>query len=390
MTIPDQLLSIYLHIPFCSTKCTYCAFNTYIDLDALIPAYVDALTKEIEFVGQGNIYPHVHTIYFGGGTPSLLSAGQFSQLLDAIHTHFNVQVDAEISTEANPNDLNVTYLRGLRHVGINRLSIGMQTANTEELGLFDRRHDTVDVVHSVDAARQAGFDNVSLDLIYGFPQQSMSSWSNSLRLIKDLQVEHLSLYALGLETGTQLDNWVALGKLDMPDDDLIADMYEYATEHLGHHGYEQYEISNWAKPGHACEHNLQYWRNLPYLGLGPGAHGYAGGIRYDTIRSPQRYIQRMSTPSEPLPFPYTPVTNRASRVGHETEIAETLMMHLRLLQEGLSHKGFSERFGVELMQLHGETLHRFQHAGLLNIDGEAVRITEQGRLVSNVIFRELI
>jgi len=390
MTFSGDSVSIYLHIPFCSTKCTYCAFNTYINLDALIPAFIDALIKEIAWVGQGNIYNTVHTIYFGGGTPSLLTPGQFAQVLDAIYTYFNVDVDAEVSTEANPNDLSLSYLRGLKQAGINRLSIGMQTANSPELVLFDRRHDTVDVINSVKVARQAGFDNLSLDLIYGFPQQTMQSWERSLQVVADLQPEHLSLYALGLEAGTPLDNWVNQGKLDLPEDDLTADMYDYATHYLHQHGYEQYEISNWAKPGRACAHNLQYWRNQPYLGLGPGAHGYANQIRYSTILSPQQYIQRMQEVSTGLAFPHTPATRNATVVDYESEIAETLMMHLRLLQEGLPRQSFEQRFDVDVMTLYGDKLRRFEQNGLLQIDMDAIRITQQGRLISNVIFRELI
>jgi len=383
-------LSIYLHIPFCATKCTYCAFNTYIDLDALIPAYVDALAKEIAYVGRRNIYAGVHTIYFGGGTPSLLTPAQFEYLSMAIYEHFSVDVDAEISTEANPNDLSVTYLRGLRRAGLNRLSIGMQTAQANELSLFDRRHSYDDVINAVSAARIAGFDNVSLDLIYGFPTQTMTSWKASLQKVININPEHLSLYALGLEIGTALDNWVKLGRAIMPEDDLIADMYEQATLMLDEAGYIQYEISNWAKPEHTCVHNLQYWRNDPYIGLGPGAHGYANDVRYDTILSPQRYIQAMQSGDVLRVFPQTPATRNAVTVDRENEISETLMMHLRLLDEGLPRNQFQERFGVDLMTLHGATLEKFAQRGLIKITDDAVYITKQGRLVSNVIFRELI
>ena len=389
--LSEQSLSIYLHVPFCTTKCTYCAFNTYTNIEQLIPAFVEALEQEIQIVSRKNPYNTVGTVFFGGGTPSLLTPAQFAVLMNSLHTHFNMAEDAEISIESNPNDLDTSYLRELRQVGINRLSIGMQSSNLGELTLFARRHDHQAVVTAMQAARDAGFDNINLDLIYGFPNQTMASWQETLNetLLK-LKPEHISMYALGLEEGTPMLSWVESGRVPAPDDDLAADMYDYATETLDKFGYEQYEISNWAKPGHACRHNLQYWRNLPYVGLGPGAHGYAAGIRYDTILLPQRYIKAMASNTEVLPFPYTPATNERTQVDWENEIAETLIMSLRLTQEGVNRQEFSERFGIDLVELHGEKLKRFVDYGLLEIQPEVVRITQQGRLLSNTIFRELV
>jgi len=384
-------LSIYLHIPFCTTKCTYCAFNTYTNLEELIPAFVDALCREVEIVAQGNPYLNVHTIFFGGGTPSLLSPKQFEQLLRTIYDHFDVVPHAEVTTEANPNDLDFDYLYDLRSAGVNRLSIGMQTADTLELTLFERRHDHRDVISAVKNARQAGFDNISLDLIYGFPNQTLVTWQSSLQQTIALEPEHLSLYALGLEEGTSLFNQVHLGTLKMPEDDLAADMYEWASDALASHGYEQYEISNWAKPGYACQHNRQYWENAPYLGLGPGAHGYAGGWRYATLLFPQRYIKAMREAKlSEFAFPQTPATREANNVTWEDEVAETLITSLRLLDTGVSLSGFKRRFGTGLYALHGQTIERFIADGLLQADEERVRLTQRGRLLCNRVFREFV
>ncbi len=389
-TYADTPLSIYLHVPFCTSKCTYCAFNTYIHLESLIEPFVAALIEEIGVVGRNNPGHPVGTIFFGGGTPSLLSPAQIEMILTAIRTAFVLQPDAEISLEANPNDLDYHYLAALRRAGINRLSIGMQSAIHSELTLYARRHDNAGLIRAVKAARDAGFDNLNLDLMYGAPLQTLESWETSLRQMLALQPDHISLYALGLEDGTPMKEWVENGRLPTPDDDLAADMYELATAMLGDAGYEQYEISNWSKPGRACQHNLQYWVNLPYVGLGPGAHGFAGGVRYANLLSPQRYIAAMKASEGAYEFPYTPAVETGAVVDHDTEISETLMMTLRLTQRGVRREEFQERFGTDLLDLHGATIDRFATLGLLDVNAERVRLTERGRLLSNIVFRELI
>jgi oxygen-independent coproporphyrinogen-3 oxidase len=356
----------------------------------LIEPFVQALVREIEIVGGSRPGQHIGTIFFGGGTPSLLTPNQIERILLAIHHHFCVMPDAEVSLEANPNDLNHQYLTAIRNTGINRLSIGMQSAHANELILFARRHDNDAVAQAVSAARSSGFDNVNLDLIYGFPHQTLDSWESSLRQMLNLQPEHVSLYALGLEEGTPMKAWVDRGRLPLPDDDLAADMYDLATDMMSQACYEQYEISNWSKPGRTCKHNLQYWHNLPYPGFGPGAHGYAGGIRYSTVLSPQRYIQTMQRAQGEFEFPRTPATDQWEVVNRHAEITDTLLMGLRLTQEGIRRDVFVERFGEDLLDVHGTLVERFVEVGLLQVDATAVRLTSKGRLMSNMIFRELV
>ncbi len=385
--------AVYLHIPFCTTKCTYCAFNTYVQLEFLIEPFVDALIKEIRLVGQNKPGLDVHTIFFGGGTPSLLLPEQFASIFTALRESYNVFPDAEISLEANPNDLNRDYMIALRRVGFNRLSIGMQSANENELQLFRRRHDSDAVVRAVSAARSGGFDNLNLDLIYGIPHQTLDGWRNTLTQTLVLKPEHISLYALGLEEGTPMERWVETGRLPAPDDDLAADMYNLATELLGAAGYEQYEISNWARPGLACKHNLQYWRNLPYLAFGPGAHGWAAGVRYSVLLSPQRYIKAMNTMNEAAgayDFPRTPATDMFDVIEREGEIAETLIMGLRLTREGIDRETFRQRFGADLLDVHRQEIDKFVGRGLLTVDDTRVKLTDEGRLLSNIVFRELV
>jgi oxygen-independent coproporphyrinogen-3 oxidase len=384
-------LSLYLHIPFCGVKCTYCAFNTYTQLDHLLEPFVEALCAEIALVGAGAQNYALHTVFLGGGTPSLLTPLQLGRILDAVRAHFLLTADAEISLEANPADVTRDYLGALHDLGINRLSIGMQSASETELRLFDRRHDNDAVVRAVGAARAAGFDNVNLDMIYGVPHQTLESWRATLRQFLALKPEHASLYALTLEEGTAMKAWVERGTLPMPDDDLAADMYDLATEMLGAAGYKQYEISNWALPGRACRHNLQYWYNTDYVGLGPGAHGFAAGVRYHVLKSPVRYIQHLSAPpSEDVPFPQTPVTAEANVLPREDVIAETLLMGFRLTQEGIDREAFAARFGIDLLMLYPDVIARHAETGLLEVTDKRVRLTEQGRLLANMVLREFV
>lgn len=389
----QEPVSLYLHIPFCTTKCTYCAFNTYINLEPLIEPFVDALCAEIRMVAGAADAPtrQLATVFFGGGTPTLLTPAQFARIMETIRTVFVLNTDAEITTEANPNDLDYDYLRALREMGINRISIGMQSANPTELRLFARRHDHEKVIEVMPQARAAGFDNINLDLIYGTPYQTLESWRVTLEETVKLGPEHISLYGLGLEDGTPLKEWVENGRVPTPDDDLAADMYDLATRYLAQHGYIQYEISNWALPDRECQHNLQYWRNLPYLGVGPGAHGYAGGVRYATLLAPIKYIEAMRDGvGQSFSYPCTPATLDEVIVSREDEIAETLIMGLRLTQRGIVRDEFRQRFGVDLMDYHRESMQKFSARGLIRVDAERIKLTDEGRLLSNMVFRELV
>src|SRR5215217_7109356 len=305
--------ALYFHIPFCTHRCAYCDFNTYAGQEEMIPAYVEALCKEIEFVGShsqrermGN---EVHTIFFGGGTPSLLSPKQFESIFKSIQANCKLTDDAEITIEANPGTVSHDHLQQLRQIGINRISYGVQSANTEELRMLERIHNFFDVSEAVTAARKAGFRNLNLDLIYGLPEQKLSTWQTTVKRILDLHPEQISAYALTLEHGTPFGRWSSRGLLPLPDPDLAAEMYEWLSETLETNGYIQYEISNWAKPGYECRHNLQYWRGLPYLAFGAGAHGYANGYRYSNVLRIKSYIARFTSSQSlisNLQFPLSP------------------------------------------------------------------------------------
>lgn len=384
-------LSIYIHIPFCSARCSYCAFNTYIDLAHLIPAYVRAVCSELACAASCCPSRPVHTVYFGGGTPSLLSSAQFEQIMRQLHAAFALTDDIEISFEANPDDLSADCLSELRALGFNRISIGMQSANPHILQLFDRQHDVQAVSDAVRSARAARFDNLNLDVIFGSPHESLADWRGTVAAAVDYAPEHISMYGLELKGGTSLRAQVDAGALPQPDDDLFADMYEYAAEYLTHRGYGQYEISNWCRPARECRHNLQYWRNLDYIGIGAGAHGFASGWRYSTITAPARYIAALEEEhNNNLPFPLTPAVARHTAVSAADDLYETLMMNLRLTREGLRRSRFEARFGADIADMFPQQCHKFAGLGLLRIEADRVRLSDSGRLLSNTVIREFV
>lgn len=390
-------LSLYLHIPFCQRRCGYCDFNTYAGLDNLIPAYVEALASEAVFYGElnesGENLP-VHTVFFGGGTPSLLTVDQFERLIGQIQASFTLLRDCEITIEANPGTVSAAQLAGIRELGVNRISLGVQSSNLDELVTLDRLHGFREAQTAVVDARKAGFDNLSMDLIYGIPGQTMSTWARSLGDVLSLSPEHLSLYSLTVEDGTPLAARVASGYVSVPDDDLAADFYDYASKVLGDAGYLHYEISNWGLLRGAeamiSRHNRQYWRNLPYVGLGAGAHGYYQGVRYANSLGVADYIRQMKGDAVER---FSPVAAEQHNVGQAEEMGETMMMGLRLLQEGVSAERFSARFGVEMMAVYGEDINRLLGLGLLEWAGErsdTLRLTERGYLLGNQVFSAFV
>ncbi len=383
-------LSLYLHIPFCRHRCSYCDFNTYVSLQGLQGAYARALTAEVRHVGEAGGKRPLSTIFFGGGTPSLMKVSELEMILTAVSQSFALAPDAEISMEANPGTTDADYLAALREMGVNRLSFGAQTAVSSELSLLEREHSFADVQNAIIQSRAAGFDNLSIDLIYGLPNQTMASWEKSLQAARDLDLEHISLYCLTIESGTPMQRWADNGRFPLPDPDLAADQYLLATTFLADAGFQQYEISNWAKNGRVCHHNLTYWRNQPYLGLGAGAHGYADGIRYHIIKRPRDYIRRMTSHQEFPDFPLTFAVAHHHRVTRAEAMSDTVITQLRLLQEGLDMPAFEAQFGQSFMDVYPQQMALLLEWGMLKIDGKWLRLTENGRFLSNQVFYRFI
>ena len=398
-----QSVSIYIHIPFCIHRCGYCDFNTYAGLEGLIPSYTQAICNEIAYLSSLLNDPIlVGTIYFGGGTPSLLPIRGLENILSSIQIHFNLDEPIEISLEANPGTVSKKFLQQINSMGVNRLSLGMQSSNQGELDLLERQHRYVDVINAVEWARAVGLKNVNLDLIFGLPLQSLETWMANLESAVSLNPEHLSLYALTIEINTPIYRKVKTGIFPEPDQDLVADMYDSASERLAGTGFVQYEISNWAQSDqnrelYTCKHNLQYWRNLPYLGLGAGAHGFINHQRIINILNPRKYVHRMTHGTKrsgsEITFPWTPAVQHITPIDVDTEIGETMMMGLRLTIEGISNKEFKQRYGMSLQERFGSQIDRLLSYDLLEwagTDHGILRLSKKGRLLGNQVFKEFI
>jgi oxygen-independent coproporphyrinogen-3 oxidase len=388
------VLGLYLHIPWCPTRCIYCDFNTYVEADASLKTrYHAALLREIREAGATLDRPLLDTIFIGGGTPTTLAPGQLIELVEAVKAAFDLRPAAEITVEANPGALSTAYLRELRQGGVNRLSLGVQSFNDAELRFLSRLHDAGTARQAVESARLAGFDNLSLDLIFNLPDQSLAQWRFNLREALALSPDHLSLYSLIVEPGTPLHRQVVQGDIREPNDDIAAEMYAHAIEVLGPAGYTQYEISNWAKddgappwqsPRLASAHNLIYWRNQPYLGLGAGAYGTIHGERWMNVKRPQSYIQRVETGAG-----LGPACDEKSyeRIERPTAMSEHMLLGLRLVREGVGAAAFEARFGVPLQRHYASAITPGLDLGLTEWleapDGPHLRLTERGRFLAN-------
>ena len=391
-------MGLYVHIPFCETKCPYCDFNTYEKIEHLIPAYVDALVRELSLWSGLLDRPNVDTVFFGGGTPSYLPEEAIERLMAAIRSGFGVTSSAEVTLEANPGDLTPGKLEKLRESGINRLSIGVQSLSDRLLKVLGRRHDLEQAIGAFEMAVETGFQNASLDLMYGLPRQGIGDWNETLHRAVELGPPHLSMYCLTIEENTPMAQSVESGSLPSPDPDLAADMYETAESVMSAAGYGHYEISNWSRPGFESRHNMKYWRNLPYLGVGPGAHSYLQGHRFANLRSPRMYIERMEEASlqssiagqsRPGTIKSVPVVEHFEEIGQDLEMSETLMMGLRL-DEGIVKQDFADRFGLQLSEKYGQTIADLDSLGLLDTSLGRLRLTSRGRLLGNEVFERFV
>lgn len=370
-----------------------------------MPSYVQALVNEIELwgrtlshlKGKDPTIRQLDTIFFGGGTPSYIPPENIQQLLETVHSNFPVAPNAEITLEANPGDIKSPQLKSWMGAGVNRLSIGMQSLDDSLLHVLGRRHTSAMARAAYYEARNAGFDNLNLDLMYGLPYQTLDQWENTLKETLTLQPEHLSLYCLTLEEGTPLATWVQQEKLPDPDPDLAADMYLLAEKLMGLSGYKHYEISNWALPGKSCKHNLTYWYNQPYLGVGPGAHSYLGNHRLGNLNSPREYMKRVKRWSEhEHSFEELVTINNAGTLGMvETidlrlEMAETMLLGLRLC-EGVSENAFKKRFGMEIREVYTTQIPDLEALGLIDsLSANYLRLTPKGRLLGNEVFQRFL
>ncbi|HCT92023.1 MAG TPA: oxygen-independent coproporphyrinogen III oxidase [Lachnospiraceae bacterium] len=370
-------MEIYVHIPFCLRKCRYCDFLSFPCGGKERARYLSALGQEIACCGRGRAEGAVTSIYFGGGTPSLLSDEQMGYLMGCVKRQFSLTPDAEITMEANPGTLTASRLAGYRRAGINRLSIGCQSVHDSELSALGRIHRYGDFRESYHMAREAGFANINVDLMYGLPGQTAASWRQSLETVCALGPEHVSAYSLIVEAGTPFADM----DLDLPDEDAERQMAADAVEILADHGYTRYEISNFARPGFTCCHNIGYWDGTPYISFGLGASSYMGQTRWRNTRSMENYLKNVSSPAC--------LRRDVEILTIENRMEEFMFLGLRMTA-GVSRSEFAKRFGVSMNEVYGEKIEHFVREKLLTNSGDRVFLTERGLDLANVVMAEFL
>ncbi|AUW93203.1 coproporphyrinogen III oxidase [Sulfobacillus thermotolerans] len=373
---------LYVHIPFCQSRCTYCDFNTVTGMGEQDHAvYMKALMREWERIEDVPSGPLV-SIFFGGGTPSLVSPDHIGELLHVVLTSpLTVSSDLEVTMEANPGTVDKKRLEAYRNAGVNRLSLGVQALQDHHLKRLNRIHSAKDARDAVSAARAAGFSNISLDLIYGLSQQTMAEWHETLDAACQLEPDHISMYQLQIEEGTPLATQLKKGQVTLPLSDTTADMADYGRDFMERAGLERYEISNYARNGRWSRHNRLYWTMNPYLALGAGAHGYWHGRRWWNVRGVRRYIEASLAGES--------VEAGAEPLARPEEMREYVWLGLRECQ-GFSRSRFVRRFGVVPEALFGRTLGRLLQQGLIERDGDRIRLSARGFDVANYVFREFV
>ena len=406
-------LELYIHIPFCARKCSYCDFLSFAAPERTYREYMDKLIEEI--CGQGPNFQEyrVSTIFVGGGTPSILPADLIMELFATLSENFDISLDAEITMEANPGTLTMEKLEVYRQSGVNRLSIGLQSADDKELKYLGRIHSFDSFLKSYQRARQAGFKNINVDLMSALPGQDVYSWKNTLKKVMMLKPEHISAYSLIIEEGTpfyerfeepqrKLDCGAQMaGALpapktaaevaarasvmtlpDLPDEDTDREMYHLTKEMMSAHGYERYEISNYAKKGYECRHNIGYWTGVEYLGLGLGASSYTYGYRYHNTENLQEYLSLNL-------YEGGAAARDIEELSLEDKMEEFMFVGLRMMK-GVSGSEFLDRFGQNMWNVYGDALKKLEQQGLIEVDAPMVRLTELGIDVSNVVLSEFL
>ena len=372
-----MVLSFYVHIPYCIKRCGYCDFNTYTPselqdgatLEIVSNDYIDAVLRELESAPKDQ----VPTIFFGGGTPSLLPAHDLGRVITAIKARNGLTADCEITLEANPDSVTQEKLSAYLAAGFNRVSFGMQSAQSHVLAVLDRTHNPANVKRAVDMARAAGFESISVDLIYGTPGESLEDWRSTVTEALSLDIDHISAYALIVETGTKLAAQIKRGELTMPNDDLMADMYLLVDQMCNDAGLNWYELSNWAKPGKECLHNIAYWKSANWWGLGPGAHSHVDAKRFWNVKHPTAYKQKLFAGESPIAD--------SEELTAEQLRDESIMLAIRM------------RTGLAISLLTDsakENLEAYKSSGHLELIEGAFQLTAQGRLIADRLVREAL
>ena len=377
-----QPLGLYIHIPYCIHKCGYCDFNSHPIKKDEMDHYIDALVVEMKHYAK--IYTNtniIKTIFLGGGTPTTLNPFQLERILKECVNEFTIASNAEITIEANPATVGIELMKSIRTMGYNRISIGVQSFDKAELKLLDRAHGPKEIHSTVDCARKAGFDNLSLDLMFAVPNQSLSSWENNLNKALEKNPEHLSTYNLTIEQGTAFSKLQSNGKLIMPDDDHQLELYKKTIERLTKKGFHHYEISNFARRGKECKHNITYWENKNTLGLGAGASSYMNGTRFKNINLPAHYIRQVKEKKTAV--------EQSETLELRQAMGETIMLGLRLLQ-GISIHQFEKRFQISFINLFRNIISALKEKELVIIEKDYLRLSQKGLFWADSVTLEFI
>lgn len=369
------MAGIYLHIPFCKSRCIYCGFFSTTSLQRRHD-YVDAVVEELHQRRSFLANQPIDTIYFGGGTPSQLPPDELKRMMDALLYIYNVREGAEVTLEGNPDDLTPDFLRCLRQMGVNRLSMGVQSFDDTRLRFLHRRHTAAQAIQAVRNAQEAGFTNISIDLMFGFPSQTLDQWKQDVQMALSLQVQHLSAYSLMYEEGTLLEQMLASGEIEEVDDEVSLQMYEYLMDALEGAGYEHYELSNFALPGMQSRHNSSYWHGIPYLGVGAGAHSYDGHDRYFHPDSLEHYMSDV-------------LALETEHLNEHERYDEFVFTALRT-SEGLHLLELEQLFGILYKEYCLHNAQQHLKAGLLSLTGDTLRLTRRGLFISNEVMSDLM
>ena len=375
-------LGLYLHFPFCISKCPYCDFNSYkLKEDNQISSYISALYQEITAYSKKLKKNNIKTIYLGGGTPTILSGVQIYNILEFCKDKFTIDKNAEITIEANPGTVDGEKIKLLIESGINRLSLGAQSFDNLFLKKLGRVHNTQDIIDSYYLAREMGFNNINIDIMFALPEQTTEDLQATLKKAVSLKPDHLSLYNLTIKPGTEYYKEYKKEKLKLPTEDEEFDMYNWAINYLEENNFEHYEIANFARPHKRSMHNLIYWQNRPYLGIGAGAYSFIRGYRYMNYEKPARYIKEVMSGKSPI--------DNGEKLSSRKRMIETIILGLRT-KDGVSYKKYKTRFGINLNDIFSKQVNKLINLGLLEEGDCKIKLTRKGIFLANTVFREFV
>jgi oxygen-independent coproporphyrinogen-3 oxidase len=376
-----KMLGLYIHVPFCVKKCNYCDFNSYSMNNVDKTKYLDNIVKEMNLYKEDFKNKVFTSVFIGGGTPTILKENELEYIFNNIHSNFNISTDAEISIEANPGTLTKSKLKTLYDIGVNRLSIGLQAYQQSHLDKLGRIHTFEEFINNYEDAKGIGFNNINIDLMYALPNQSLDEWKETLQKVVMLNPTHISAYSLIIEEGTEFYELYEKQELKATDEELDIQMYRHAIRFLKEYGYNQYEISNYSKKGYECKHNIIYWKCEEYLGLGPGASGYVGGIRYSNVENLDNYFNNINNKNKPI--------EDENILSIQDKIEEKIFMGLRM-NEGIYFSDFAKKFNINFKEKYKIVIEKLKENNLIDYDDKILYLTPKGIEVSNSVFVEFL